>query len=96
MRSRYLLYMRDHDLPRYFGVVIRRLRAEAHMSQEAFADRCLLHRTYVGSIERGEKIVTIMTAQKLAKALDIRLSQLFVLVEKELSEYDIRGGNNQL
>lgn len=84
--------MRDYNLPQHFGVVIRRLRVEAHLSQEAFATKCLLHRTYVGSIERGEKIITILTAQKLAKALDIQLSQLFLLVEQELIESDISGG----
>jgi transcriptional regulator with XRE-family HTH domain len=60
-----------------FGKLIRRLRSAAGFSQEAFADRCGLHRTYIGTIERGEKSVTIETAAKLAAALGLTLSQLF-------------------
>jgi transcriptional regulator with XRE-family HTH domain len=40
------------------------------------ADLCGLHRTYIGSIERGEKTVTIATANKIADALGLRLWQL--------------------
>ena len=64
------------------GVVIRALRAEASLSQEELAARCGLHRTYIGSIERGEKTITIETAQKLAHAFDITLTQLFERLEK--------------
>ena len=45
---------------------MRRLRSEQGYSQEGFALRVGLHRTYVGNIERGEKAVTIVTANKLA------------------------------
>jgi transcriptional regulator with XRE-family HTH domain len=59
-----------------FGEVVRRLRKAAGLSQEAMADLCGLHRTYIGSIERGEKTVTIATANKIADALGLRLWQL--------------------
>lgn len=75
--------MDDKSIAIQFGTLIRRLRHEAGLSQEEFADRCALHRTYVGSIERGEKTVTIETANKLAKALGISLSQLFARLEKQ-------------
>ena len=58
------------------------------MSQEAFADHCGLHRTYIGSIERGEKTVTIGTANKLACALNLSLSQLFQKMEQEAATRD--------
>jgi transcriptional regulator with XRE-family HTH domain len=77
-----LLGMGKSALTKQFGFVIRRLRQEARLSQEGFADLCGLHRTYVGAIERGEKTVTIETAQRLAQALDISLSQLFRQVEQ--------------
>jgi DNA-binding XRE family transcriptional regulator len=54
------------------------------MSQEAFADICGVHRTYMGAIERGEKTITIETADKIAKALDIKVSQLFIELEESL------------
>lgn len=69
-------------LAQKMGVVIRSLRAEASLSQEELAARCGLHRTYIGSIERGEKTITIETAQKLARAFSITLTQLFERLEK--------------
>lgn len=50
---------------------VRRLRLKLGLSQEGFADRCGLHRTYVGAIERGERNVTLETLQKLAEALGV-------------------------
>jgi transcriptional regulator with XRE-family HTH domain len=64
------------------GTVIRTLRTEIGLSQEELAARCGLHRTYIGSIERGEKTITIETAQKLARALDITLTKLFGRLEE--------------
>ena len=62
-------------------MLIRQRRVQASLSQEEFADRCNLHRTYIGAIERGEKTVTIDTAAKLAQALGVPLSQLFATLE---------------
>lgn len=73
--------MRDASLAQQLGILIRQLRLKNGMSQEFFADRCSLHRTYIGSIERGEKTITIETAHKIALALSIPLSQLFLLLE---------------
>ena len=80
--------MPNERLANRFGVIIRRLRLQSGLSQEAFAHICGLHRTYIGSIERGEKTVTIETVLKLAHALDLTLSQLFLEVEKELESHD--------
>jgi transcriptional regulator with XRE-family HTH domain len=71
----------DRALAKNIGTLLRQLRNEAGMSQEEFADRCELHRTYVGSIERGEKAITIETAQKIVKALGMSLSQFFRKLE---------------
>lgn len=57
--------MVDRTLAKKFGMLVRNLRSEAGLSQEDFADRCNLHRTYIGSIERGEKTVTIYVVQGL-------------------------------
>ena len=69
------------SLARQLGVLIRQMRVTAGFSQEAFADLCGLHRTYIGAIERGEKTITIETADKVAKALNIPLSELFSRLE---------------
>lgn len=74
--------MQRSGLAIQFGSVIRRLRLDLGDSQEEFADRCGLHRTYIGAIERGEKTVTIETADRLAKALGLTLSQLFIQLEQ--------------
>lgn len=73
--------MHGNALRDRFGAVVRQLRSERELSQEDFADLCELHRTYVGAIERGEKTVTIVTAQKLANALGLKMSELFRAVE---------------
>jgi transcriptional regulator with XRE-family HTH domain len=55
---------------------IRRLRHERDLSQEALADICGLHRTYVGSVERGERNVTLSSLELLARALDVSVIEL--------------------
>lgn len=74
--------MGDETLVKGFGGTVRRLRSERGYSQEAFAFRVGLHRTYVGNIERGEKAVTIVTANKLARALGLTLAELFAELER--------------
>ena len=58
------------DMPaKTFGETVRRLREIEEISQEELADRCGLHRTYVGSVERGERNVSLANIVRLAKAL---------------------------
>ncbi|TDE13567.1 helix-turn-helix domain-containing protein [Jiangella asiatica] len=54
-----------------FGRRVRELRKELGLSQEELADRADLHRTYVGSIERGERNVALINIHRLAKALGV-------------------------
>ncbi len=65
-----------------FGALIRQLRLEKGMSQERLAELCGLHRNYIGAIERAERTSSIVTADKLAKALDLTLSCLFLKLER--------------
>lgn len=55
---------------------VRRLRRERGLSQEEFGARCGLHRTYIGSIERGESNITLRTLDLLAQALCVPPSTL--------------------
>lgn len=64
-------------LTQNLGELVRNMRLAKGLSQEEFATRCDLHRTYIGFIERGEKTVTIETADKIAKGLGIKLAELF-------------------
>jgi transcriptional regulator with XRE-family HTH domain len=59
---------------------IRAFREANSLSQEEFADMCGLHRTYVGSVERGERNVTLSTLEVFASVLGVSVPQL--LTEK--------------
>jgi transcriptional regulator with XRE-family HTH domain len=63
------------------GRAIRDLRVAAAISQEALAERCGLHRTYVGGIERGERNVSFSNLVKIARALGVRPSALLARAE---------------
>lgn len=55
---------------------VRTYRHARGISQEELADACGLHRTYVGSVERGERNVTLSTLEVLASALGVSVPQL--------------------
>jgi transcriptional regulator with XRE-family HTH domain len=55
---------------------VRAFRVEKGLSQEALADICSLHRTYVGSIERMERNATLATLELLAGALGVGVPEL--------------------
>ena len=61
---------------RTFGRAVRQLRERLGISQEDFAERAGIHRTYVSSIELGKVSVGIEIANQLALALGRRLSDL--------------------
>lgn len=63
---------------------ICRLRQNAGLSQESFADKCNLHRTYIGAIERGERNITVNTLARIAEALNINPADL--LIDKHTEE----------
>ena len=69
--------MAEETLAREFGELVRRLRQDRGYSQEEFSFRVGLHQTYVSSVERGERNVTIQTADRIAKALDTTLTEMF-------------------
>ena len=59
------------DVRRRVGLNLKRFREEQGFSQEAFADHCGLHRTYISGIERGVRNPTIVILDKIAKALKV-------------------------
>lgn len=64
-------------LPSTFGARVRELREQKGWSQEEFARFCKLHRTYIGSIERGERNVSLKNIVRLAKILNVPVGYLF-------------------
>jgi len=61
-----------------FGQKVRHFRNLKGFSQEELADLCSLHRTYIGSVERGERNITLINAEKIATALEQPLASFFM------------------
>lgn len=59
-----------------FGKRVRELRKARKLSQEAFADKCGLDRTYISGIERGKRNVAFYNVENIARALGVSISEL--------------------
>jgi len=59
------------DIRQRLAKNLRRLRTEKGWSQEDYADRVGIHRTYVSDVERGARNPTIVIVEKLAKPLGV-------------------------
>ena len=66
----------DPDIIQKFGLRVRELRKKAGLSQESFATKCGLDRTYIGGLERGERNVALRNLNVIATALGMSLSQM--------------------
>ena len=64
------------DIKVLFGQNLRKLRLARNISQEELAFRSGLHRTYVSSVERGERNISLENIEKLAKALEVGMKDL--------------------
>ena len=65
--------------------VLKRLREEKRLSQDEFAHRAEVHRTYVSQLERGLKSPTLDTLALICGVLEIPLSDLLRQVEDEMA-----------
>lgn len=59
-----------------FGEKIKEYRKLKGLSQEQLAEKANLHRTYIGMIERAEKNITLLNIEKIANALDVKITDL--------------------
>lgn len=65
------------DIKKKFGAKVKYLRTEKGWSQEKLALTADLDRTYIPSIEKGERNVSITVIEKIAKAFKVSVSELF-------------------
>jgi transcriptional regulator with XRE-family HTH domain len=75
-RKKVRLKERKTRLQTAFGKIVRAMRAEKKLSQEKLADLSGLHFTYISSVERGERNISIENIARLSKALECHLKDL--------------------
>lgn len=73
-------------IEKQFGERLRELRLARGLSQEKLAFKSGMHRTYLGSIERGERNPSLKNIAAIAKALGVSLAQLFSFEDRTSSE----------
>jgi transcriptional regulator with XRE-family HTH domain len=66
------------DIVKVFGTNLKKYRTELGLSQEAFADKCGMHRTYISAIECYRRSISLENIQRIADALGIETYKLFV------------------
>lgn len=65
------------NIKKKFGEQVKKIRLEKGFSQEKLANEANLDRTYIPSIEKGERNVSIAVIEKIAKALKVKIPALF-------------------
>ena len=66
------------DIIKVFGSNVKAYRQRIGLSQEAFAEKCGMHRTYISAIECFRRSISLENIQKIADALDIEPYQLLL------------------
>jgi len=63
------------------ALAIKQLRMEAHLSQKQFAEKCKIGKTYLSEVESGARVPKITSIDKIAKGLDIPVSEIMKKAE---------------
>lgn len=66
------------DIIKIFGNNLRKFRTVAGLSQEAFAEKCGMHRTYISAIECYRRSISLENIQRIADALGVETYKLFL------------------
>ena len=75
-----------NEIIKTVGERLKHCRMRKGLSQEQLAEKCGLHPTYIGQVERGEKNATIESIWKIANALELPLEVLFEKLVEYYSE----------
>lgn len=66
----------ENEILKKFGDKVRHYRNLLGLSQEKFAEKANVHRTYIGTVERGETNITLVNVYRLAEALEVSVTKL--------------------
>ena len=66
------------DIVKVFGANVKKYRIQLGLSQESFAEKCGLHRTYISAIECYRRSISLENIQRIADALNIETYKLFM------------------
>lgn len=66
------------DIVKVFGSNLKKYRTAQGVSQEAFAEKCGLHRTYISAVECYRRSISLENIQRIADALEIDTYKLFI------------------
>ena len=66
------------DIIKVFGTNVKHYRQAIGLSQESFAERCGMHRTYISAIECFRRSISLENIQRIAEALDIEAYKLLL------------------
>ena len=66
------------DIVKVFGTNVKKYRTQIGLSQEAFAEKCGLHRTYISAVECYRRSISLENIQRIADALGIETYKLFL------------------
>ncbi len=69
------------DIRERFGFAVKDRREALSLTQEEFAERAGIHRTYLSDIERGTRNLSLINIERVATALSLKISELFLLAE---------------
>ena len=72
------------DIVKVFGINLKKYRTSIGLSQEAFAEKCGLHRTYISAIECFRRSIALENIQRIADALEIEPYKLFLEENKDV------------
>lgn len=69
--------LHDTKFLREIGFRLREARTAGQLTQAQLAEKCGLHRTFIGSVERGERNLSLLNLRLIAQVLRIPLNRLF-------------------
>jgi len=71
---------------------VRELRKARGFSQETFAQYCGLDRSYLGSVERGERNITLANIERIIAALHMKPSEFFLTLDEHFRDLAMQRG----